>query len=446
MSYVLPAEDLRRIGLPSKSKPASTATAFLKDLQRHLDDSDLVVRLGAASDDEEPVISRNPVGDWVTGRYIGDVRLGDRTLRIAPRVGEDVVQGWLATVTNLVALPESSTGEQSDVFVARLLAILWCRAIERASRHGPPSFRAEHSYEGLHVRGALDVRGTAALRARGSVHLRSTARFRDLNNDVARTLVQAERTLGQHLRGVPWRTRTTEALNAQLVAAVGARPRLPTLRDLGRHRYTPITRPYRDAALLSHRIASQLGTAFQAEAGPCDGLLLDVAELWELFLLQATRDAFPNDVVEHGTPEGDDEERTYLFTNAQQSRGVGRLKPDIVVRRPDGSVRAVLDAKYKPLAFRRPDRLDGVDRADLYQLASYLSRYDRDGHAAGALLYPAALVAEGQAPARAQEGNPWSIEGRWSIYFATVPVTREAAAQRISQLLASPATAPMPLL
>lgn len=437
MSYVLKAEDLRRIDRPTRGKAGRDADAFLGELQRHLDGSDLIVRLGAASDDQESVISRDPFGEWVTGRYIGDVRLGDRTLRIAPRVGHDVVEGWLATVMNLVALPESSTGEHSDVFVARLLAILWCRAIEGASRHGPPSFRAERSYEGLHVRGALDVRGTAALRARGSAHLRSTARFRDLQNDVARTLVAADRTLGQHLRGVPWRTRTTEALNAQLVAAVGARPRLPSLRDLGRHRYTPITRPYRDAAMLSHRIASQLGTAFQADAGSCDGLLLDVAELWELFLLQATRDAFPDDVVEHGTPEGEDEQRTYLLSSPQQRRGLGRLKPDIVVRRTDGSIRAVLDAKYKSLAFRRPDRSDGVDRADLYQLASYLSRYDPSGDAVGALLYPDALRSEGQAPARAQEGSPWSVEDRWAVHFATVPVTREAARDRIRQLLAS---------
>jgi 5-methylcytosine-specific restriction enzyme subunit McrC len=187
--------------------------------------------------------------------------------------------------------------------------------------------------------------------------------------------------------------------------------------------------------LLSHRIASQLGTAFQAEAGSCDGLLLDVAELWELFLLQASRDAFPDDLVEHGTPDRENDERTYLLSNPGLTRGIGQLKPDIVVRRPDGSVRAVLDAKYKPLAFRRPDRIDGVDRADLYQLASYLSRYDSGGHSVGALLYPAALVPEGQKPARAQEGSPWSIDGLWTIHFATVPVTRDAAAKHIRWLL-----------
>jgi 5-methylcytosine-specific restriction endonuclease McrBC regulatory subunit McrC len=118
-------------------------------------------------------------------------------------------------------------------------------------------------------------------------------------------------------------------------------------------------------------------------------------------------------------------------------RGIGRLKPDILVRRPDGSVCAVIDAKYKPLAFRRPDRLDGVDRADLYQLTSYLSRFGTDNDTIGALLYPDALLDPGHTPARAK-GVSWSIDDRWKVRFETVPVTLEAAVPRLRELFALP--------
>jgi len=437
VTFVVRAEDLRPIALATKPKARRAAEHhFLLDLQTHLADFDLVVRLGAARDDLEPVLTSTPNGEWFSGRYIGDIRMRNRTLRIIPRVGEDIIAGWLEAVTNLIAVPDTSATGHSDVFVARLLAILWCRAVDQASRHGPPSFRAERTYEGLHVRGALDVRGTAALRARGSVHLRSTARFRNLNNDVARTLVLAERTLTQHLGSNHWRTPGIRDLSAQLVTAVGARPRLPTVRAVARQRYTPITRPYREVALFSHRIASQLGTAIQTEAGPCEGLLLDVAELWELFLLRAVRGAFPNHIVEHGAPEGETE-RTYLLSNPDHLRGIGRLKPDILVRRPDRTVCAVIDAKYKPLAFRHPDRIDGVDRADLYQLTSYLSRFGKDDATIGALLYPDALLDPGHTPARAK-GVSWSIDDRWKVRFETVPVTLEAAVPRLRELLALP--------
>lgn len=440
MTLVVRTEDLRSITLAKKPKQRKDQHGFLADLQQHLEDSDLVVRLGAAREDDEPVLTRTPKGEWFSGRYVGDIRMGDRTLRITPRVGEDILAGWLEAVTNLIAVPDSSASGHSDVFVARLLAILWCRAVAMASRHGPPAFRAERSYEGLHVRGALDVRGTAALRSRGSVHLRSIARFRDTDNDVARTLVLAERTLTQHLGTNDWRTPGIRDLSAQLVPAVGARPRLPTVRALERQRYTPITRPYRDVALFSHRIASQLGTAVQAEAGTCEGLVLDVAELWELFLLRAVRGAFPNHIVEHGTPEGETE-RTYLLTNPDESRGIGRLKPDILIRRPDRTVCAVIDAKYKPLAFRHPDRLDGVDRADIYQLTSYLSRFGTSDDTIGALLYPDALHEPDHKPPRAQ-GVRWSIDDRWSVHFETVPVTLEAAIARLPLLLDIPSAAP----
>jgi 5-methylcytosine-specific restriction enzyme subunit McrC len=435
MSLLVDATDLSAIKYPAKVTQAKRVGRFLTDLQHHLTTSNHVVRLGSAREDDEPVISRDPWGQWRTGRYIGDIRLGDQTLRIRPRLGPKTITEWLGAVTNIVATPESSDADSSSVFVAELLALLWCRAVDQAARHGPPAFRADRVYEGLYVRGALDVRGTAALRARGSVHLRSTARFRELDNDVARTLVAAERVLTRHIGHDRWRTPRVRDLSAQLVPAVGARPALPQLRSLQRQRYTPITRPYRQAALVSHQIASQTGLSFQADAGPCDGLLLDVAELWELFLLAATRDAFPDATVEHGTADMDDE-KTYLLSSPSQRRGMGRLKPDIVVRSRDGELLAVIDAKYKRLAYRKPDRPDGVDRADLYQLTSYLCRYDPEGNAIGALLYPEGLQDPDHVTARAQAHGPWSIEGRWRIVFETVPVAREQATQAITDVVA----------
>jgi 5-methylcytosine-specific restriction enzyme subunit McrC len=41
----------------------------------------------------------------------------------------------------------------------------------------------------------LDVRATARLRAAGSPHVASPQSYRDLDNDVSRTLVAAERVL-----------------------------------------------------------------------------------------------------------------------------------------------------------------------------------------------------------------------------------------------------------
>lgn len=53
---------------------------------------------------------------------------------------------------------------------------------------------------------------------------------------------------------------------------------------------------------------------------------------------------------------------------------MGRLKPDVLVLRGNKAA-AVIDAKYKRLAFSR-QRPSGVNQADLYQLAAYASQYE----------------------------------------------------------------------
>jgi len=92
-------------------------------------------------------------------------------------------------------------------------------------------------------------------------------------------------------------------------------------------RSTPITRSFKRVADLSWRIARQEGFTAEARPGYVKGILIDVAELWELFLLEAVRRAFPDYGVEHA---GEVKAPTFALTNADQA-GMGRLKPDILV-------------------------------------------------------------------------------------------------------------------
>ncbi|MDB4927678.1 MAG: hypothetical protein JWM10_162, partial [Myxococcaceae bacterium] len=226
-----------------------------------------------------------------------------------------------------------------------------------------------------------------------------------------------------------WRTPRVNEVLPMLTAAVGARPQVPSLGDLRRIRYTPITRPFKEAAELSWRIARQEGFGATAEAGQTEGLLLDVAELWELFLVHCVREAFPAFSVEHGTTSG---VRTFLLTSTAERDirdvGLGRIKPDIVVRDGDELV-AVIDAKYKRLANVWPERPAGVDRGDLYQLASYLSRLDPGGRAAGMLLYP--LDPSQASEATAEARGPWATESGSRVRFERVPVAEDLAIQQL---------------
>jgi len=311
--------------------------------------------------------------------------MGDRRLEIRPRLGEVVVERWLGEVLNLVAVPESAARTRSESFIARLMGAVWCRSVAQASRHGPPAFRRGHQHQGLYVRGKLDVRSTARLRGTGSPKVASIQSYRDLDNDVSRTLVAAERVLTIRIGHTAWRTPRVDEILPRLRSAVGARPRLPTRPALAHIRYTPITRSFKDTAELSWRLAHLQGYTAAAAEGKSEGLLVDVAELWELFVVKCIGRALPRLRVEHGTRVG---QTTWLLSSLVDARaGLGRLKPDVLAY--DGTIALlVADAKYKRLENDWPERPQGLDRADLYQLTSYLARYSPKGEAVGALVYP----------------------------------------------------------
>jgi 5-methylcytosine-specific restriction enzyme subunit McrC len=430
VSHTLQARDLSPLGDDLTAEDHE----WLDQIQQHVRASEHLIRLGeaaAAEDGEDYIVSRDALGRWWTGRYIGDLALGDRRLEIRPRLGEVVVEEWLGEALNLVAVPETAARQQSESFIARLMGAVWCRAVDQASRHGPPSFRREHQHEGFYVRGRLDLRRSARLRGAGSPHVASRQSYRDLDNDVSRTLVAAERVLTARIGHDHWRTPRVDEMLPWLRSAVGSRPRLPARRQLGRMRYTPITRQFKAVADLSWRLAQLQGYSAASEEGKSEGLLVDVAELWELFVIKCIERALPGHRVVHGTHAA---ETNWLLTSlTRQGAGLGRLKPDVLVYDRNEPV-VVADAKYKRLQNRWPERPQGVDRADLYQLTSYLARYSPQGQAQGLLLYPRDPAQQDVSDAEAR--GPWQTEAKSPVRLTRLAVHPQEAVEELQELLA----------
>lgn len=428
MSETLRAEDLSPI---PEDEIAAEEDAWLTRLQKHVRASDHVVRLGEAAHAEETdhIVFRDAFGHWQAGRYIGDIAFEGRRLEIRPRFKAEVLELWLQEALNLVVVPETAGRMESRSFIAWLLSIVWCRSVDLASRHGPPSLRRDQIHTGAFVRGRMDVRRTSRLLAGGDPRVVSITSNRSLDNDVSRTLVAAERSLTNHIGHNRWRTQRVKEVMPQLVGAVGARPRLPSERRLAQIRYSPITLPFKRAAELSWKIARQQGFV-SAEEGRSEGLLLDVAELWELFVMNTARRAFPGLSVEHATKAG---RADYLLRSAaSETRRLGRLKPDVLIWHGEDLV-AVLDAKYKRLVDRWPDRPDGIDRADLYQLASYAARFDPSGRAVGMLLYP--RDDSQTSLAAAELYGPWTAETGTMFEFRRLAVIPADARAELTEAL-----------
>lgn len=415
--------------LSSRPPKDAAEDEWLARLAAHLEDDDHVLHLtggGRADDEDDPALTRGPDGNWWAGRFIGELRFEDRELRIEPRLGIDVIGAWLAHALNLNIVPKAATSASQGPLIVQLVDRVWSAAVADAARHGGPRLRRTSRHDHVFVRGHLDVPATIRHRAARRPLVATIRTERDFDNPVARVVVLADRALRSLLQDRPtWRPPLTGEVLSQLRGAVGSQPELPELADLRRVRYSPITRRFESVALLSHEIARRRGYLTSAGSADASGVLVDVAELWELFLVHCARRAFGPTHVEHGTAEykGAHLLRSVSTPGAQ----LGRLKPDIVVHDSTGAPVVVIDAKYKRLRSWRGSP-SGVDRGDLYQLTSYLS-----GHEVplGVLAYPPHDTDE----ASADLDGPWLTREGKENRFLRIPATRNEATSCIRALL-----------
>lgn len=387
---------------------------------------DHVVHVGRSfsADDHESVLHRDLYLGWRAGRYVGELRFENRVLEIRPRLGITVLAEWAAAALNLRVVPRTGEHAGAAPLIAELMAASWRSALVEAARHGLPGFREDRRTVDAYVRGRLDVPATLRLRAAGRPLVASIERPKILDNAMARCIVLADRALSRLIPRADWRGERVEEIVDRLRAVTGPRPRLPTRRELRGVRFTPITLPYRHAGWLSWEIARGRGIRSRATGERVEGLLLDVAELWELFVVHCAGRALGQTSVTHGTRLAGGR---HLLHSANGNRGLGRLFPDLVIGPPD-QPRAVVDAKYKPLSAPR-----GVDREDLYQLTSYLTSYDTTP--LGMLAYPD--LPDDPLPAWEQQHGPWRTRHGHKVRFERLPLHEPACTQRLIDLLAS---------
>lgn len=413
--------------LSSRSPKDAAEDQWLARLAAHLEEHDHVLHLAGgrrADDEDDPALTRGPDGNWWAGRFIGELRFEDRELRIEPRLGVDVIGA--AHALNLSIVPKAATSASKGPMIVQLVDRVWSAAVADAARHAGPRLRRTSRHDHVFARGHLDVPATIRHRAARRPLVATIRTERDFDNPVARVLVLADRALRSLLQHRPtWRPTLTGEVLSQLRGAVGSQPELPESGDLRRVRYSPITRRFESVALLSHEVARRRGYLTSAASADASGVLVDVAELWELFLVHCVRRAFGPTLVEHGTIE---REGAHLLRSIPTPGArLGRLKPDILVRNSRGALVAVIDAKYKRLRSWRGSP-SGVDRGDLYQLTSYLS-----GHEVplGVLAYPP----HDTDAATADLDGPWLTREGQQTRFARIPATTSEATGCLGRLL-----------
>lgn len=420
---------------PLAPQPTAAEATWLRRLATEVHATDLVVPVSGKRDDDEPVVYCAWDGTWWAGRYVGSLSFEGHSLTIEPRFGLATLRNWLFEATSVVLTNAPGKLREDESFIAQLLAAVWAHGFVEAARHGLPALRRDVATQGPTIRGRLDVPASLRLIAAGGGRVVSIRSERSLDHAASKAIVAAYQLLRRWL-GEPdeqWMPARAKALIPHLLSATGTRPRVPTKAELDRTRYTPITAGFAPIAELSRQIASRRGLAADIDAkGETKGMLLDVAELWEMYVLSVLRKAAEPLSVIHGTRAKTDTKK--MLRSDKTGQELGALIPDAILH-AGGQVQGVVDAKYKSL---HPSATapHGPQREDLYQMAAYLGRFIPAGGSTswGMLAYP--LDPTRPSIPEAEQRSPWSLDGGRKMVFATLPHNASDAVSKLRKLIA----------
>jgi len=418
--------------LPLTPQPDSIQAAWLQRLAASISYTDLVVPMSSRRKEDEPIVYCERDGTWWAGRYVGTVEFEGQRLTLLPRFGLATLHHWLFEAASIVLVDTPGQLREDETFIVQLLASVWAQGFVDAARHGLPALRYEHSSRGTTIRGRLDVAASVPLFAKGSPDVISVRSAKTLDHAASEAIVAAYNVLRRWLPDSSWLPQRAKELLPQLLAVTGPRPRVPTKAELDRIRYTPITAGFALIAELSRQIANRRGMSADLNtSGQAKGVLLDVAELWELHVLRSLRQLDVPWIVKHGTRELN--ACRQLLTSEVSGKELGMLIPDALLYEGD-HIQGVVDAKYKSI-HPTANYPWGPQREDLYQMAAYLSSVHtrEDQKAWGILAYPENPDLGSLAPAEAN--SPWRFDSDKRIAFVALPHEVTGATHKLQDWL-----------
>jgi 5-methylcytosine-specific restriction enzyme subunit McrC len=322
-------------------------------------------------------------------------------------------------LNNFIPVEVNATFESGEKFIHFLQAMLWLNMLTKAARHTLPTVRLQKEHISPVSRGRIDVRRTIKSRLKDQSNIVSISSYKDTNNPVTTSVVLAffkiQRWFPKHnlLNWLP------EVIALRLQQMIDATPRhsaAPKAREIKKARLRSIAKFYTPLTRLSLDILKNKGISEKRSDDESSTFLLDVAELWEIYILDVLQEASPSQVdVLHGTMEGNE----YLLTDQSGSHHYGKLLPDYIFT-DNGQTISIGDAKYKRLGDKP---WMSPKRDDLYQITAYLSRYSK----CNASFYYPAWGEEEDKTCIFSDKNPWRLESGQLINFISVPTEKSAA-------------------
>jgi len=396
---------------------------WLKRLIQATDVASCLLPVGATKPDEEPVaVYESITGRWRAGRYVGELHFENGILRIEPRFGMPSLVRWLGEIWGVRLIDGGGALKEQSLWLWLIIAHLWSGRLIAAAKHGLPYRRSDAVHRGTALRGKLLPVQTALQRAVRDDHLVGKTRIRVVDRLIGEiTLLAAQhlnRALGIKGPRPNWLPERCREILDALRSALGPHCDKGATREAHAIRYTPITESYRPLVDLSLSILARKPRVPEAGTkAKAHGLLLDMAEIWELYIAKILQAGLPGLRVLHtGRSKVNFQ---WLLTSGSGNR-LQSLRPDILILGESDRCLAIADAKYKNTR-SNSENINGVAREDLYQLAAYLSGFGNAGQPLdGFLIYPE--DGDGQVTSRLSPDNPWRVTWGYdrTLWFTSV--------------------------
>lgn len=317
---------------------------------------------------------------WRAGRFIGEAYFEhDNTsykITIKPRFGEKALLYMLEEIFNIRITTSSGSPNQSNDwqhFIKRIIAFIWIQKLANANLHGFPKVQKVQTTRGNTVRGRIDIRKSIIpYKTTNEVVSRFTEK--QIDQSIASILYEAYQILKKefNIGSVNLPDSAQDALN-HIFAFKAVKHRTST-REYQNIKYKEIYTSWKPIVDLSWDIIQNKQMNLQQEnTSNGFGFFLDMAEIWEQYLRSILKKKLAPLGWHYKNPK---------LTAYQNYFFQRTLIPDLVFQKDDKV--AIWDAKYKRMLSRSID----VDRADFFQIHTYIQNFSNLEIKTGGLLYP----------------------------------------------------------
>ena len=327
-------------------------------------------------------------GEWKASRWVGNFTFDGQSWRIMPRVGWPRFVAMLSTAFS-VGVNDGGGLRAGDGNDGNLIPLAWVLAFEsawRQHRGAAKSFVRREVTDAPALRGELNL----ALQLDKLVDRHAFAcRYDELtyDNPVNRGALLAIKLLKQHGRFPFYANsgRYHRIAREWQEALLANRVETPAHFPAEAMRWSRANDRFRAAHALSELVVAE--RQITASAGrTVTAFLFDSAEVWELYLWRQLQcvvqqsGKFSGFSVEWPREHQGEPEALLLW----QGRRVGWSIPDLRIRRPDGSLALIVDAKYR---YFRPPTEDGEIALQMFNYVAIASQNGEKCPPA-TLLYP----------------------------------------------------------